>query len=301
MPQTGSKTTTKKKSLPFWASGSFDMPFALIVLLLLTIGLIMMYSASYTYSYYQSGDSAGMIKKQLVFAAIGIAAMFLVSKINYEMLRIAVLPVAAVSVFLLLVVLVLPEYKAGFHRWINLGFTTFQPSEIAKFALILFCAWGMEKHNAVITGRAKLNSKWVKNLRARTGRNIELGSLFMTAFYGGVILVTAALVYAENHVSGTVLMVAIGAVMLYLGEFNRLWFIIGAAIVAVVVIFVILKPEILEEYAGERIVAWLDKSYDPKGARWQIDNSIYAIGSGGFWGVGLGNSKQKQMLWTMKT
>ena len=83
--------------------------------------------------------------------------------------------------------------------------------------------------------------------------------------------------------------------MLFLGEFKKHWFIIIAVVGVLGIIFVITNPEILEKYAGARITAWLDKDYQPLGARWQTNNSLYAIGSGGLFGVGLGNSKQKHL------
>ena len=83
--------------------------------------------------------------------------------------------------------------------------------------------------------------------------------------------------------------------MMLLVEIKRHWFVLIAVIAAVAIIIFVLNPQLLEKYAGARITAWLDKSYDPKGARWQTNNSLYAIGSGGLFGTGLGNSKQKHL------
>ncbi|NLL16954.1 MAG: FtsW/RodA/SpoVE family cell cycle protein, partial [Clostridiales bacterium] len=117
--------------------------------------------------------------------------------------------------------------------------------------------------------------------------------------YGAIILLFAGLVFLENHLSGTILMVSIGIIMLYLGGFDKKWFIAGIVIVGVVVavfaLFPSLRPNVLQEYMTERIVAWLDKDFEPTGARWQVNQALYAIGSGGFFGAGLGNSKQKYM------
>ena len=104
------------------------------------------------------------------------------------------------------------------------------------------------------------------------------------------------MVYLENHLSGTLLILAIGVTMMFMGEFKKHWFIIIGVAAVVLIVFVVTNPEILEKYAGARITAWLDKSYDPKGARWQTNNSLYAIGSGGLFGAGLGNSKQKHLF-----
>jgi len=307
MPQAENKTS--KGKLALWSEGSIDTPFAIIVLVLLSVGLIMMYSASYTYSYYDRGDSSAMIKNQLMFAAIGIVGMAFASKLNYKVIKVFAPLAMVATVGLLLLVLIMPEYKPGFHRWINLGFTTFQPSEVAKFALILFCAWGMEKHHSVITGRTRLRSNWTRRFDGSDFGRLLTGQFGMTLFYGGVVVFIALLVYLENHMSGTILMMGIGAFMLYLGGFNRWYFIAAILGVAIAVIYMLanrqeiinayengtIKNPIMKAYMSERIVAWLNKDFDPLGARWQTDNSIYAIGSGGFWGVGLGNSKQKHM------
>jgi cell division protein FtsW len=307
MPQAENKTS--KGKLAVWSEGSIDTPFAIIVLVLLSVGLIMMYSASYTYSYYDRGDSSAMIRSQLMFALLGIVAMAVASKISIKLIKALTPLIMLGTIGLLLIVLVLPEYKAGFHRWINLGFTTFQPSEVAKFALILFCAWGMEKHHNIIMGRTRLRNKWTDNFADGDMKRLLTGPFGMTLFYGGTVIFVAMLVYLENHMSGTILMMGIGAFMLYLGGFNRWYFIAAILGITIAVIYMLankqeiisayengdIKNPIMKAYMSERIVAWLDKDFDPLGARWQTDNSIYAIGSGGFWGVGLGNSKQKHM------
>jgi len=307
MPQAENKT--QKGKLTLWSKGGIDAPFAIIVMVLLAVGLVMMYSASYTYSFYDRGDSSAMIKNQLMFAVIGVAGMYFASKLNYKIIKLFAPLILIGTIGLLGLVLVLPEYKPGFHRWINLGFTTFQPSEIAKFALIIFCAWGMEKHHSVILGRSRLKSNWAKKLSHSDIGRVMTGSFGITLFYAFIVILVAGLVFLENHMSGTILMLGIGAVMLYLGGFNRWYFIIAGVGVAIAVIYMLINKQriidsyengtitnpILKAYMSERIVAWLDKDFDPLGARWQTDNSIYAIGSGGFWGVGLGNSKQKHM------
>lgn len=272
----------KKKEImllnrPLFSKGSIDVTFLLIVLALLISGLVMLFSAGYSYAYYKYDDSTHFIVRQGIFAVIGVIGMLAVSKINYNHFRHLAIIVTAISVVLLLVVLVLPEWKPGFKRWINLGFTTFQPSEIAKFGLVLFYAWGCEK--------------WQKQI-ANNRKNIREDWKYPVLF-GLVGIGFAALVLLENHVSGFILMFVIAVAMLYLGGFNKLWFIGGLSIAAVAIVFVVLNPDFLKEYAGERITAWLDKDYDPTGARWQTNHSLYAIGSGGFLGQGLGASKQK--------
>lgn len=291
----------KQKTAPhkrdFWALGKIDVPFFLLVLALLTIGLVMLFSASYTYAYYErKGDSAYFFKNQLMFAAIGLVLMLIVSKVRYQYFKLLA-PLGLLASFgLLALVLVLPPVKEGFHRWINLGFTTFQPSEISKLAIILFCAWSMEKNHQKIVGKRLSGDKLSKGIYRLTGGRVKVYESFVqTCIYGGIIVVTAGLVYLENHLSGTLLILLIGIVMMYLGEVKEHWFILILVLGVLAVIFFVLNPEILKKYAGERIVAWLDKEYEPRGARWQTNNSLYAIGSGGIFGTGLGNSKQKHM------
>lgn len=286
-----------KKRSDFWAVGKLDVPFLLLVITILTIGLVMLFSASYTYAYYnEHGDSAYYFKRQLIFAVAGVIAMFLVSKVRYDYFKLFAIPAVLLSWFLLVVVLFLPEVVPGFKRWINLGLFTFQPSEIAKLAIILFCAWHMDKSHGRIIGKRENPSKFAKNIKSLSnGKIVVYDSFVMLCLYGVIIVVTAGLVYLENHLSGTILILAIGVVMLFLGEVKQHWFILIAAVAIAAVIFFVLNPELLEKYAGERITAWLDKTYEPRGARWQTNNSLYAIGSGGLFGVGLGNSKQKHL------
>lgn len=286
-----------KKRSDFWAVGKLDVPFLLLVITILTIGLVMLFSASYTYAYYnEHGDSAYYFKRQLIFAVAGVIAMFFVSKVRYDYFKLFAIPAVLLSWFLLVVVLFLPEVVPGFKRWINLGLFTFQPSEIAKLAIILFCAWHMDKSHGRIIGKRENPSKFAKNIKSLSnGKIVVYDSFVMLCLYGVIIAVTAGLVYLENHLSGTILILAIGVVMLFLGEVKQHWFILIAAVAVAAVIFFVLNPELLEKYAGERITAWLDKTYEPRGARWQTNNSLYAIGSGGLFGVGLGNSKQKHL------
>lgn len=266
------ETKSRLAKSPYVANGSIDITFLLIVLALLITGLVMLFSAGYSYAYHKYDNSTYFIVRQGVFAVLGVTAMLIISKINYNYFRYAAVIGMVVAFLLLVVVLLLPEWKPGFKRWINLGFITFQPSEIAKIAIVLFYAWACEKW------QKEIKSDWKYAL-----------------YFGGVAVAFAGLVYLENHVSGTILMLALSVAMLYLGGFNKWWFIVGIGIVAVVVLFFIMKPDLLEEYAGERITAWLDKDFEPRGARWQTNQSLNAIGSGGFLGQGLGESKQKHL------
>lgn len=285
---------TKKKKSPlgmFFASGSMDIPFFLLLITIVTTGLIMLFSASYTYSYYFRNGSTEIFVNQLIYAVLGLFLMYIISRIRYEYFRLVAVIGVVVSIGLLILVLFLPEYKPGFKRWIDLGFITFQPSEIAKIGLILILAFLLERNYKGVTG--KVPNEMI--LRMTDGKITIYKSFTSLVFYGCIILAFAGLVYLENHVSGTLLILAIGVVMLFLGEIKGKWFVVAGIVIVIGVIVLIANPDILKEYAGERIVAWLDKDYEPMDARWQTNNSLYAIGSGGFLGTGLGQSKQKHL------
>ncbi|MCC8023022.1 MAG: FtsW/RodA/SpoVE family cell cycle protein, partial [Clostridiales bacterium] len=265
------ETQRKPRTYKLFVSGSFDIPFLAITIGLLTIGLIMLFSASYPYSYQYEDNSYHYIMRQGLWAAIGLIAMFVVSKIDYHILRLFAWPLYGVTIALLGLVLVMPEVVPGFKRWIKIGPITFQPSDIAKFALIL-----------IFAHLISLNIKRMQGFR------------FGVLFLGVLLAAVCGLVIAGNHVSGTMLIAMIGLVMMYVGGTKKKYFIIGIGAMVVVVAAVFLVPSFMD-YAGERITAWIDKDYDPTGARWQTNNSLYAIGSGGLLGTGLGNSKQKYL------
>lgn len=296
MPKKKAKESFLKKYL---AQGSFDLTFFIIVIVLLCFGLVMLFSASYPYAYYKYGNSTHFFSRQLIFAGIGLVAMIGISYVKHDYFRIFALIGIVVAFLLLVIVLFTPEVKAGFHRWLyipGMGTQTIQPSEIAKLALILFCAWGMDKEHKRIVGKNISKGPLANKIHRKTGGKIKIyESMFPTLVYGGSIIVFSGLVYLENHVSGTILMLAIGVIMLYLGGFKRYWFIIGGSVAVIAVIVFVTNPHLLEQYAGDRITAWLDKDYSPMDKRWQINQALYAIGSGGFLGTGLGNSKQKYM------
>jgi len=298
MPNSRQKRQTKPNK--YLAEGGFDVPFLIIVLVLLTIGLVMLFSASYTYAYYNTkGDSTFFFKRQLIFAIMGLVAMFIASKIKYEYFKALATILLPISYLLLVIVLFVspPPGYDDFHRWITIpGFGTFQPSEVAKLGLVLFLAWDIDKNYKAINSRQLSTAKFAIGFNQNRNSRIKIHRSTNYAFlYTLVIGSMCALVYLENHVSGTVLLFALGVMMLFLAGFNKKWFIIAVAFVVVVATIVIIKPEILPGHASVRIDAWLDKDFDPMGKRWQTNQALYAIGSGGFFGVGLGNSKQKHL------
>ncbi len=291
------KKAKTKKNNGLFALGGIDIPFFIIVIALITLGLIMMFSASSSYSYYYFGDSLYYFKRQLFFAIVGIIVMFIMSRINYHKLKFWAMPLLLVSFGLLVAVLLVtpPAGFEDFHRWISIGPITFQPSEIAKFAIILYFAYHMDKHFNEINSNALSTAAWARGFNEGRGLiKIKAKSVYLL-WYLLILGTISVLVYSENHVSGTLLIFAIGVMMMFLAGYNYKYFAVAIVAVVALVVVVINNPTILPEHAQPRIYAWIDKSYDPLGVRWQTNQAIYAIGSGGFFGVGLGNSKMKQL------
>lgn len=257
----------------YFLTGSIDIPFLGLTIALLTIGLIMLFSASYPYAYYYKDSSYYYFIRQILFAVAGLVAMLLMSKINYKILKAIYKPVFVVTIALLVIVLFHHTNVQNFKRWIPLGpVITIQPSDLAKFTIILTLAVYI--------------SKYYKKMKT-----MKYGILIPI----GIIAIFCGLIYLEHHLSCTILMFFIGACLMFAGGSDWKLFAFGLAVIVLLGFLVVSFPTLIENYAGKRIVAWLDKDYDPLNGRWQTNNSLYAIGSGGFFGVGLGNSKQKYL------
>jgi cell division protein FtsW len=256
------------------ARGPMDAAFLVIVLILLSIGLIMMFSASYANAFYLRGNSLHYIARQLPAAAAGVAIMLIASRVDYRIFRPLALPVYLVSLALLVLVLFMPPINNA-RRWIILGPVNFQPSEIAKFAIvILFAA-------IVCVNQQK-----------------------METFSHGIfpfVLALAPVVFLllrEPHLSGTVLILLLGMVMMFIGGTDVRWFVAGALVAGAAIAAVIVNPDLLTaltHYAGDRIEIWLDPFSDPRDKGFQTVQSLYAIGSGGLMGTGIGGSRQKYL------
>jgi len=278
------------------AYGGFDFPFMLIVTMLLCAGLVMMFSASYVNAIkHQQGDAYYFIKRQAVFAAAGLAAMLLISKINLNVLRFLAIPTLIISIGLLVVVLFYHTDFGEFKRWIRLpGGMTLQPSEVAKFALILFFAFAMERYQKPNYAISR-SSGLVAGKRNRVRRFVL--RWWCTGLYMAVLLAMVTLVFLENHVSGTIIMLGIGGLLIFIGE-QRIplgLYIIIAAIAVLAILVVLNRPEILPEHAARRILAFKDPMSDPTGDNWQTTQSLLAVGSGGWFGQGFGKSIQKHL------
>ena len=252
------------------AETSVDIPFLILVLLLLTVGLTMLYSASYAQSEYDSGYtvSTRYLQKQAVCAALGLGCMAVFSRIPARTWFRLAWPLYGISIVLLLSVLVIGEEVNGARRWINLAGIQFQPSEIAKFTMILLFA--------------RLTRGFGPS--AKEFRYGVLG--FGSALLG--ILVPLAL---EKHLSAIMLMGMVAVVMMFVAGTNMKWILAGIGGAAVFVVVYIS----LMGYAGDRVTAWLHPESDPGDTGYQILQSLYAIGSGGLFGLGFGKSRQKYL------
>ena len=245
-------------------AGSVDFPFAALTLLLLTIGVVMVLSASYARAYYSAAtghNAAYYFLRQLGFAAAGTAAMLVLSRLPMAFYRRMSFPLMALSVALLAAVPFIGAAEGGARRWIDLGFTTFQPSEIAKAAVILYFSALICRFRAAM----------------RTFR-------YGIAPFAGILALIVGLLVLEPHFSAAVIILAIGGAMLFLGGARLYWFVgvgvLGLAGLGVVMTFF--------PYASGRVATWLDPFANTSGDGYQIVQSLYSIGSGGLFGLGLG-------------
>ena len=246
---------------------AMDLPFLVLVLTLVGFGLVMLGSASGAVALYRRGDAFAYLRPQLLYAAMGIAGLWLASRVDYHIFHKLAWPLLGVSLVLLAVVLFMPEYN-GCKRWLVLpGVGTLQPSEIAKFAVVL-----------VFSHIISLNHDRM--------RSFAVGVLPFVLVLG----VVAALMLLEPHLSGTLLILGIGAVLMFVGGTGLRWFVLAglggaAAIGAAVVVMPDLVP-----YAADRLRSWQDPFADPLGDGHQTIQSLYATG------LGLGNSRQKHLF-----
>lgn len=260
----------KKKSEPL--NGKLDITFLALVLILLTTGLVMLFSASYAFSYEQYGNSYKFISRQALFAAVGVVVMLLISKIDYRFWRKFAWVLYIVSIVLLAVVKILPPMLKGkdVKRWIVIGPINFQPSEIAKFAVILLFA-------SLIAANHK-----------------QMKSFKFVAFLVLLLGIPCVLVVVEPHLSATVLIFAIGIVLLIVGGLQKRY-IIGGVIAGIGGGALAIATGVIG-YGSDRIKYWLDPWADAKSKGFQTIQSLLAIGSGGILGRGIGQSRQKY-LW----
>ena len=272
----------KLKRRFFNLTSGFDMPFFILLMIILVVGLATLYSASHVYAFnYQNGDSYFYIRKQLLWVVFGLIGMLLVSMVDYHVLHKFAWIIWLLSLALLVLALVLPS-STGVHRWIRIpGLGQFQPSELAKFGLVLLFAHLIS-----------LNYKKMKT----TTRG------FLPLFL--LLGITCALVVVEPHLSGTLLIGLLGLALMFIGGVRIGWIlgIIGVGVVGVVFMVTVLG------YEQDRIMVWRQPleafaneitfadGMSGKDHAWQTVQSLYAIGSGGLLGLGPGDSRQKHLF-----
>ena len=277
------------------ARGPLDLPFLMLVLLLLGIGLIMLFSASYYTAFRDSKPPVNnnpyfYVQRQAGYALAGLAAMYVISRINYEHLR-WMAPLMLTGSIFLLILCYIPGLNApinGVRRWLNIFLVagpTYQPSEVAKVAVVLFFAARL----------CKRDTEHQRRFTRRTGLGRTLNFLEKIGFlelvpYGVTLVLVLGLIVFEPHVSGA-LLVSVGAAAVLLASGISLWWFIGlGGAGAAMVAFMYATTD----YVKRKFAIWLDPwAADPQSGGYQFRQGVYSIASGGLLGRGLGNSNQK--------
>ena len=255
--------------------GSVDMWFLLWTMLLICFGAVMSYSASAVYAERMYDDPTHFLRRYILFAILSVAVTvpFVIFARPWFWRMFGAASYGA-SILLLLLVIVIGTVGGGAQRWIEIGPITIQPSEIAKLGVIMVLALFMSEYEKKITSTHKF------------GGNFKYGFFIPMALIG-VICVLVAL---ERHISGLMIIGVIGLVVMFLGGTRLKWLGMFLGIIVVAGVFLIL----VSDYAQTRVGIWwnIDEA-DPLGSAWQTLQSLYSIGSGGFFGLGLGASRQK--------
>lgn len=259
--------------------GAVNGGFVATLAILQAFGLIMLFSASYATALYKFGNSYEYFGPQMLYACVGFVAMWIASRVDYHWIRKWSWTLYFVVLALLVVVLFMPPIK-GCRRWINIShFPTIQVSEIAKFSLILLLAHLFARYEKRIEGKIP-GAGAIENFK-------------LTIVLPGMILLPILiLLYLEPHNSAMILMCCITASIMLVGGALLRWFFSAAGVaVAGAAVMLILRGG----YVQERLQGWLDPFSDMKDSTLQTGQSLYTIGSGGLFGVGIGNSVQKHM------
>ena len=275
--------TTKKKvandnsKISILKSGSrVDLPLLIVVLMLVALGLVMVLSASAPSALAESGDSYSYFKKQAIATLIGFAGMFFLSKLNYDIYKRFYKLIYVASILILFAVLIpgIGVESSGAKRWINIGMQL-QPSEITKIGLIIWVAGYYSDPNNKTTGF------WGACLKPIVAVLIPIAILYLV----------------QNHLSAGIIIAVVTAVMIVMSgcQLKYIGCIIGLGVGAIAIIFPFVKDKFMEGFRSDRIEAWLDPWKNPTGTSYQTIQGLYAIGSGGLFGVGLGESKQKYL------
>ena len=291
---TGEYITKKKRP-------GMDIPFLVLTLLILMIGVIMVLSASFARGLYTTGTPLRVFSRQMLFAGSGIALMLLVSYVSTKTLSRWSFTMLGISILLLIIVLLVGERINGAKRWLGFNFDgvggtlSFQPSEVAKLALIL------------------ATSQWICIMGKAKMRTFKYG----VAPFIAITAIIVGLLMMEPHISASIIVILLTAIMMFAGGTRIRWFVLAILALAAIAgsVFFMNSSEAPQQgalssdgqvsdvqlvtgrigYANDRINAWLEPEADPLGDGFQIRQSLYAVGSGGWLGQGLGQSRQKYM------
>jgi len=257
----------------------------IIIMLLVSVGSIMIFSASYAYALTQYGDSRHFITSQLFFVIGGTAVMLVLSMMRYEIFKKFAIPIFGIALGLLLLVLVIGVNEGEAKRWLIIGGVSIQPSEVMKFALILMLAYYFDK-----------NYKRV-DIKGHFWRSTLHSIIFPMIFVG----VACGLIILENHLSGTIIVFLLGLSVIWSAGGKWQWFLVFG-VLAIVAIFAVVNFSdeifsVFPEYVQKRVDMWLNpENYSVQGDTWQTVQGKIAVGSGGWLGRGLGNSLQKHLF-----
>lgn len=252
-----------------------DVRFLIYVILLICFGAVMSFSASYVYAEQKYDDASYFIVRYIIFAvaSVLITVPFVIYARPWFWKCFGTAAYIG-SIILLLLVPIVGSDGGGAQRWLDLKFITIQPSEIAKMAVVILLAFYMSKYEKQITS----THKW--------GGNFKYGVFYPAMIFGSICMLVAL----EKHISGLMIIGMIGIAVMYMGGTRTKWlFLIIGAIAAAGCLLILVSS-----YAQDRVNTWLNiEQVDPLGSAWQTLQGLYAIGSGGIFGVGLGNSRQK--------
>lgn len=269
--------TKNKKTVPNFINNQFDFILFVIIIILLSLGIVMVLSASAPSAIAESGNSYSYVIKQLKAAILGIILMLIISKIDYRIYKKFYKAIYWISVLILLLVLIpgLELSSNGATRWIDLKFIQFQPSELTKIGLIVFYAGYLADH------KSELKSFWKGFIKP--------------LIY--ILPPIAILYFVQNHLSASVVIGAVTCVMMIMAGCRLLYFVIAGLIGALVMTVGIIALQATGKggFRIKRIMSFMDPWADATEVGWQAVQGLYAIGSGGLFGVGLGESKQKYL------
>jgi len=256
------------------SKGSVDSWFLLWSMILVCFGAVMSYSASAVYAEREYGSSTYYLWRYILFAVIAcVVTVLFVVYARPWFWRVFGVGAYAVSLFLLLLVLLIGAAEGVAQRWIDLGIFTLQPSEIAKTAVVMVLALYMSKYERQISSKAKYSGSFKHGF----------------AMPMAIIGLVCVLIALERHISGLMIVGVLGVSVMFLGGTRPKYLGLFFGIIAAAGVFLIL----VSDYAQDRVTSWINLENDPLGSGWQTLQGLNAIGSGGFFGLGLGFSRQK--------